>query len=175
MTKKKLHETVLALCTEHNASAKLTDALDALTKPKVGGGSSNVEDYTCFDADGKAAFIFCTYHKKWEPVNAIVETEVDGEIVEEEITLFKANPKAKNGFDRECVEGLKQWKEQAKVFNTSKSAIMADVLDEVITGAAGKEAIAALDADRQIHTVRADGLGSDSKPCEDTEATEEEA
>ena len=151
MTKKKLNETVLELCKQHKAPADLTTALDELTKPKVG-GSSNVEDYTVFDGED-VAYIFCAYHKKWEPV-----ANEDGE------ALFKENAKSKNGFERSCIEGDKQWKAQAKVFNTSKAAIMQDVLDEEKTGSEAKEEIAALEEARQIHTPREDGLGTEERP-----------
>ena len=158
MTKKKLHETVLELCETHNAPEALTAALSDLTKPKVG-GSSNVEDYTCFDTDGNVEFVFCTYHKRWEPV-----TDTEGNPV------FKANEKSKNGFERSCIVGGKQWAEQAKVFNTSKAAIMTDVLDEVMTGAEAKDAIAELETARQTHLDREDGLGLVDKPCGTEEA-----
>ena len=156
MTKTKLHETVLALCATHEASEVLTNALSELTKPKVGGKSS-VEDYTVFNEDGSVAYVFCSYHKQWEPV--AVENE-DGEIVE----LFKTDAKSKNGYTRSCIDGDTSWREQAKVFNTSKNAIMQDVLDEVITGAEAKEQIGALTAARQVHTDREDGLGETERP-----------
>ncbi len=164
MTKKKLHETVLELCSEYKANKALTDALSELTKPKVG-GSSNVEDYTCLDADGNVTAIFCAYHKRWEPVTTIVETE-DGDT---EISLFKASEKSKNGFERSCIEGDKQWKEQAKVYKASKDAIMTDLLDANIDAENAKAAIASLEAARAIHTPRVDGIGSEESPCANTE------
>lgn len=155
MTKAKLHETVLGLCATHNATEELTAALSELTKPKVG-GSSDVSDYTVFDGED-VTYIYCAYHKKWEPVT--VEYE-DGEIV----PLFKASTKSKNGFDRSCIQGDKQWKEQAKVYKASKDAVMTDLLDEKITSGEAKETIADLDAARAEHTPREDGLGSDERP-----------
>lgn len=155
MTKAKLHETVVELCSTHKASAELTAALSELTKPKVG-GASDVTDYTVFDGE-EVAYIFCTYHKKWEPV--AIEGE-DGEIVE----LFVKDEKSKNGYRRYCAEGEAQWKEAAKTFKASKEAIMVDVLDEKLTGAEAKEAIDALQAARDEHPPRTDGLGSDEKP-----------
>jgi hypothetical protein len=155
MTKAKLHETVLELCKTHKANEKLTAALSELTKPKVG-GASDVTDYTVFDGEA-VKYIFCTYHKKWEPVAA--ENE-EGELV----SLFVEDAKSKNGFRRYCAEGEAQWKEAAKVFNTSKAAIMTDVLDEKLTGSEAKEQIDALQAARDEHPARTDGLGSDEKP-----------
>jgi len=154
MTKKKLNELVLAACTEFGASAELTAKLNELTAPKVGGGASDVNDYTCFGEDGKPEFIFCNIHKKWEPV-------VDAEGNE----LFKVNEKVKNGYDRECMEGTAAWKEANKSVKASKTAIMQDLLDEVITGAEAKEQIAALGDIRSHIGPREDGLGQDEKPC----------
>lgn len=156
MTKAKLHETVLELCSTYKASEKLTAALSELTKPKVG-GSSDVSDYTVFGEDGSVKFIFCTYHKKWEPVVAL---DADGE----EFELFVKDEKSKNGYRRYCDMGDKQWKEAAKTFNASKAAIMTDVLDEKLTGAEAKIEIDKLQAARDIHQPREDGLGSDEQP-----------
>lgn len=155
MTKTKLHETVLGLCAEFKATEALTNALSELTKPKVG-GSSNIEDYTVLDGD-TTTHIFCAYHKQWEPV--VVEDE-DGEIEE----LFKTSDKAKNGYERSCIQGDKQWKEQAKVYKASKDAVYVDLLDENVDAAGAKAAIASLDAARATHTPREDGIGSDDKP-----------
>jgi len=162
MTKAKLHETIVALCVEHKVSAKFTEAISELTKPKVG-GSSDVNDYTCFDTDGAPEFVFCTYHKQWEPV---VAEDEDGE----EFNLFVADAKSKNGLRRFCDMGDKQWKEAAKIFNASKTAILADVLDEKLTGSEGKAAIAELQTARDVHAERTDGLGENDKPCGEAEA-----
>ena len=151
MTKTKLHETVLTICETHGATAELTAALSELTKPKVG-GSASVEDYTAYDGE-VVTHVLCTYHKQWEPV-----ANDDGD------ELFKTSDKTKNGYERSCIEGEKQWKEQAKVFNTSKTAIVTDVMDEVITGPEGKAAIAELQAARDNRLAREDGLGSTDKP-----------
>ncbi len=163
MTKKKLHETVLEICSEHKASAKLTDALSELTKPKVG-GSSDVNDYTCFDTDGNVTHVFCTVHKKWEPVAGVDE---DGE----DFGLFVADEKSKNGLRRYCDEGDKAIRELSKTRKASKSAIMQDLLDEEITGAEAKEAIADLEATNLSDAAgtRVDGLGQDDKPCVEAE------
>ena len=159
MTKKKLHETVLELCTEFKASAKLTQALSDLTIPKVGGG--DVNDYTVFNEDGTVAFIYCNTHKQWEPVTAIGVDE-DGEDVE--FDLFKSDEKAKNGYWRDCNEGIAATKAKSKIFNVSKAAVMQDVLDEVITGTEGKASIADLELAKAVIEAREDGLGTEDKP-----------
>jgi len=173
MTKAKLHEEVLSLCNTHNASKKLTEALSELTKPKVG-GSSDVNDYTAFNEDGSVAAIFCTYHKQWEPVSAVrtvdaVEADEEAgteavEAYEEDFNLFVEDTKSKNGFRRYCDAGDKQWKEAAKLFKTSKEAIVTDILDGEMSGADGKSALEKLQEARDIHTPRVDGLGEDNKP-----------
>ncbi len=165
MTKAKLHETLINGLTELKASAKVLEFVDDLTKPKLGGGSS-VEDYTVVNEQGETEFIFCAYHQLWEPV-----ANEDDEL------LYRENAKVKNGYDRSCIEGGKQWQAQAKIFTASKAAIITEVLDTVITGSEAKEAIAKLDADRQIHTPREDGIGEDERPVleyEDEDDIEDE-
>ena len=167
MTKLKLHETVLEICATHKASAKLVAALSDLTKPKAG-GSSDVNDYTVFAEDGKTVeYIFCTVHKKWEPIVA-----VDAE--DKEFDLFKTSDKTKNGFERECIDGAKAWKTAAKARKTSKDGIMQDLLEEEISGTEAKELIAKLETTSIVDSVpaRADGLGEDDKPS-GTEAAAE--
>jgi len=161
MTKQKLHEEVLALCTTHKAPAKLVEALSELTKPKVG-GSSDVADYTVFNSDGVITHIFCTYHKMWEPVSTIVLNEDDEEV---SVSLFKENDKTKNGFERECIEGTTSWREQTKVFKTTNDAVVADMLEGAIDNVKAKELITIATEARAIHTPRADNLGSAERPA----------
>ena len=159
MTKKKMNETIVELCVAHKASAELTAALDELTKPKVG-GSSDVNDYTVFDGED-VAYIFCTYHKKWEPISSEVEDE-DGEVIE--VALFKANTKSKNGYERACNEALSQWREQAKVFKSTNEAVVADLLEGAIDNIEAKSLIADAETARAVHVPRVDALGTDDKP-----------
>ena len=162
MNKTELNKALIEGLTNLGASDEAIAFVDGLTKPKVGGGSSDVEDYTVFDSEGNPAYIFCTYHKKWEPVTKIVVDEETGE--EEEVNLFKVNEKAKNGFSRECNDGLKTWKEQAKVYKATKDAIISDLLEGTVSNEDAKELIAAADAARADHPAREDGLGEDEKP-----------
>ncbi len=119
----------------------------------MGGGSSDVNDYTVFDEEGNPTFIFCTYHKKWEPVQ-------DGEGED----LFKTLAKSKNGFQRECADGLGSWREQSKVYKATKDAAINDLLEGAITNEEAKELIAGAEADRALHIDREDGLGTEDKP-----------
>ena len=166
MTKKKLHEEVLALCAKHKASGKLTEELSALTIPKVG-GSSDVTDYTVFDEESQPTHIFCNYHKKWEPVTAVDEDE-------NEVVLFDADEKGKNGYKRYCIMADSQYKEASKVFNASKKAIMDDVLDGKMEGPAAKVQIDELTTARATHPEREDGLGETDKPGSDAKVEETE-
>lgn len=152
MTKTKMNEMVLAACKEHGASDELTKVLNDLTAPKVGGGSSSVEDYTVYNADGSAAYIFCNTHKLWEPV-----------VDEDGVELFKRDDKAKNGFYRDCNEGIAQNREIGKILKASKDAVMADVLEGIITGPEGKAKLEEIDAGR-VTPERTDGLGDLERP-----------
>ncbi len=153
MTKTELNKALIAGLIELGVSQDAVDFADGLTKPKVGGGSSDVNDYTVFDEEGNPTFIFCTYHKRWEPVQ-----DAEGE------NLFKVNEKSKNGFTRECNDGLAAWREQSKVYKATKDAAINDLLEGAITNEEAKELIATADADRALHTDREDGLGSEDKP-----------
>jgi len=161
MNKTELNKALVDGLTELDATQEQIDFVDGLTKPKVGGGSSDMADYTAVDEAGAVTHIHCTYHKKWEPVSKTVTNE-DGEEIEE--SLFKENPKAKNGFARECNDGTASWREQAKVYKSTKDAIIADLLEGAISNEEAKDLIADADAERAVHVEREDGLGEDDKP-----------
>ena len=148
MTKTKLHKEILRLCKEHNAPEPLIEALDELTRPRPAGGAS-VSSYTCFDEDGSPQYIFCTYHKKWEPVE-----------------LFERNEKSKNGYERVCIVGVQASKDALNTFNATKRAIMQDLLDEKITAEEAKNLIANAEEVRYTRVPRPDGIGEDERPCD---------
>ena len=152
MTKKELHTEIVALLTGKVDEETLAK-VDELLKPKVGGGKSTPEDYTVFDEDGNAVFIFCNVHKKWEPV-----------VDDEGNLLFKEDPKAKNGFRRYCIEGDKQWNAAAKAFKASKEAITQDLLNDEIDSATARKLIEEAEEARKQPLVREDGIGEDERP-----------
>lgn len=153
MNKTELNKALVAGLIDLGASDEAVSFVDRLTKPKLGGGSSDVNEYTVFGEDGVPTHVFCTYHKKWEPVE-----DAEGE------ALFKANEKSKNGFLRTCNEGEASWKEQAKVFKATKDAVISDLLEGEIDNDSAKELIAAAETDRAVHSDREDELGTDDKP-----------
>jgi len=162
MNKTELNKALVDGLTDLGASPEAIDFVDGLTKPKAGGGSSDVADYTAFNEAGDVTHVFCTYHKKWEPVSTIETDEETGEEVE--VALFKENPKAKNGLARECNEGLSVWKEQAKVYKSTKDAVIADLLEGAVDNETAKGLIAEADAARAEHADRVDGLGTEERP-----------
>jgi len=153
MTKKELNVAILAGLTELNATPEQLAFVDGLTKPKIGGGSSNVNDYTVYDEDGTVTHIFCVYHKKWEPV-----VNEDGE------ELVKPNDKIKNGYTRECIEASTAWKEQTRTYKATKDGIMLDLLEGEVSPEDSKKLLATAETARAVHTDRSDGLGTDDKP-----------
>jgi len=153
MTKTELNKQLVEGLQGLGANEEQIAFVDELTKPKAGGGA-DVNDYTVFNEDGSPEYIFCTYHKKWEPV-----TDEDGE------ELFKANEKSKNGYTRECTEGLSAWREQAKVFKSTKDGVIKDLLEGEIDNDTAKSLIADAETARAVHTDREDGLGEDEKPA----------
>ena len=153
MTKTELNKALVEGLANLGASDEAISFVDGLTKPKVGGGSSDVNEYTVFNEEGTPTHIFCTYHKTWEPVED-----------EEGNPLFKTNDKAKNGFVRECIDGTTAWREQAKVYKSTKDSVISDLLDGEIDNDSAKELIADAEAARSVHTAREDGLGESEKP-----------
>ena len=152
MTKRELFDAITALNTKYELPEEYEATLIAMVKPGTGGGK-DVSDYTVFNEDGEPEFIFCNLHKKWEPV-----FNADGE------PLFKEDAKSKNGYQRDCIEGVVSFKELNKQIKASEKAIIADVLDGNVTPEEGKEAIANLGDVRSNIPPREDGLGSDERP-----------
>jgi len=153
MAKKDDYEFVSNWLEANGIEGDAANELKGHFEPRRGGGAATPEDYTVFDAEGNPAYVFCTVHKKWEPV-----TDGEGK------PLFKENAKSKNGLSRYCIEGDKQWKERAKAFKASKDAVLQDLLEGEITGDEAKELITAAEKARKGDFVRADGLGEDERP-----------
>lgn len=153
MNKTDLNKKLVDGLTEMGATEEQINFVDELTKPKAGGSGADVNDYTAFDGDGDVTHVFCTYHKKWEPV-----ADEEGEPV------FKENEKSKNGYARECTVGLGAWREQAKVFKSTKDGVIKDLLDGEIENDSAKELLAAAEVARAEHSEREDGLGEAEKP-----------
>ena len=70
MNKTELNKALVDGLVKLGASEEAVAFVDGLTKPKIGGGTSDVADYTVFDGE-TPTHIFCTYHKKWEPTGFI--------------------------------------------------------------------------------------------------------
>ena len=155
MNKTELNKALVDGLKDLGANEAQIEFVDGLTKPKAGGSGVDVNDYTVFAEDGTTpTHVFCTYHKKWEPTE-----DEDGE------ATFKENPKSKNGLTRECNDGLAAWKEQSKVFKSTKDGVIKDLLEGEIDNETAKSLLADAEAARSIHTEREDGLGEDEKPA----------
>jgi len=152
MTKKAIFEAVVELIKDEVSEEVLAKVSDIL-KPKVGGGKSTPEDYTVFDAEGNPVYIFCTVHKKWEPL-----VDDEGEL------LFKEDKNSKNGYRRYCIAGDKQWQARAKAFKATKEAVMGDLLEGEITNDEAKKLIEEAEAERAEPFTREDNLGYDERP-----------
>lgn len=149
MTKKALNLAVLELCEAHGAPAGLTQALNELTVPKVG-GSSDVNDYTCFGEDGEVAYILCNVFKQWLPVSH-----------------FK-DGKAANGFSRYSDEGRTDLNGRNKIYKAGKKAVIDDLLEDKISNEDAKEALAELEATRIVVGEAPEDAVAE-KPCADVE------
>ena len=157
-SKKEVLATVVGIIEGHVSEDVMAQVVEAL-KPKAG-GKANVEDYTAYAEDGTTiTHVFCTIHKKWEPVE-----NAEGE------ANFREDAKSKNGLQRYCIEGATQWNAAAKAYKASKDGIMTDLLEGEIDNIQAKELIEVADAERKEPFVREDGAGEDEKPGVEAEA-----
>lgn len=144
-----MNAKVVELCELHEAPEALTKALNELTAPKPG-GSSDVNDYTCFDEDEKPVSILCNVFKLWFPVEEFKEG------------------KAANGFSRYSNAGREDYKARAKAYKNGKNAVIADLLEGKLTNDEAKEELANLEVARQtVGGAPENGLAE--KPCGETE------
>jgi len=130
-SKKEVLELVLEKCSEFNAKQPLVDALTAILAPKTAGATVNVEDVTQKDASGNITHILCSVSNKFLPAT---------------VDFFYEDKGGKG------ILGLKRLSRQAegirkthlRTVQVSEKAIVADILDGVITNEAGKAKIEAL-------------------------------
>ena len=129
-TKKEIFALAMVLCEQEGASEALIKGLTDLLAPKTGGAKVNVEDV--FNADEN--LLQCSVSGVWLPATA---------------EYFYEDKSGKSPFN-----GLRRLSRQAesirktfdKQLKASKNAIMADVLDGVISPEEGKERVEELKA-----------------------------
>lgn len=136
-SKKDIYEGALDILRKHNVAETkpLFIELKELLEPKKGGNAVDLSEYVTFDDMGKAVKISC---------------RLSGVEFEANATNFYSDKNSKI----ECANGdmvyphsreaIKVKNDFAKTIKASKDAITADVMNEVITPAEGKERMAAL-------------------------------
>jgi len=119
-TKKETFEGAMALCKEHNAPAKLVEALTGLLEPRSAGMKVNLAEVTKMQGD-KVTHIMCSVSGKFLPAT------------EDFFYVEKAEGKGINGLKRLS----KQAESIRKTFNrqkeASKNAIISDMTAEGAT------------------------------------------
>lgn len=136
-SKKDIYEGALDILRKHNVgeTKPLFIELKELLEPKKGGNATDLSEYVTFDDNGKAIRISCRFSG--------VEFEANA-------TNFYSDKNSKiecaNGdiVSPHSREAIKIKNDFARTIKASKDAITADVMNEVITPAEGKERIAAL-------------------------------
>ena len=69
------------------------------------------------DEEGNVTYVYCYYHKKWEPVEHIAYGK-------------KAN--TATGLNTMCKEGVSAWSKQQRVYNKAKHDLLEQVADQTI-------------------------------------------
>lgn len=113
------------------------------------------------NAKGEIQFIFCSYHKKWEPVSAtapIFDEEGNDTGKTEMVTLF-GKAQTPSGFARSCKEGAKSMNGGARDLRKQKDEITQGWIAGEIPEADAKKALQELEATIVTHKEREDGLG----------------
>lgn len=134
-SKSEILATVVATCEQFQASKKLIEALTEVLKPKTAGAVVNVDEVTQKDASGNITHLLCSVSGKMLPATAD----------------FFYEDKAGKG-----ILGLKRLSRQAegirkthlRTVQVSEKAIVADILDGVITNEDGKAKIEKLRASK---------------------------
>ncbi len=122
-------------------------------------------DVTIKDDEGNIHFIYCSYHKKWEPLNGQVpaldeEGEPTGEMVDVE-NFGKA--KTPYGYTRVCKEGAKNQNTGAREVRKQKDEVTKNWMAGEVSEEDAKAALAELESIEGSVVARVDGIGFDTK------------
>lgn len=148
-SKKEVLELVLEKCVEFNAKQPLVDALTAILAPKTAGAHIDIDEVTLKDDNGNITHLLCS---------------VSGKMLPATLDFFYEDKTGKgiNGLKRlsRQAEGIR--KTHLRTVQTSEKAIVADVLDLVISTEDGKAKIEALRASKPDFSPVSDVLEEDS-------------
>lgn len=133
MTKTELFTAVMTACEAHNAKPRLVEALTALLKPKTAGVSVNLDEVTRKNDAGEIVEIQCSVSGVFLPATA------------EYFYEDKAG-KGINGLKRLSRQAESIRKTHLRTVQASERAIVADILDGVISNEEGKAKIEAIRA-----------------------------
>lgn len=133
MTKRELFEAVMTACETYNAKPKLVEALTALLKPKTAGVSVNLDEVTRKNEAGEIVEIQCS---------------VSGVFLPATVEYFYEDKTGKgiNGLKRLSRQAESIRKTHIRTVQASERAIVADILDSVISNEDGKAKIEELRA-----------------------------
>jgi hypothetical protein len=151
MTIKKAYADIISYL-EANMEQTVADVLPtvvSMASAKVGGGKSSSNH--AVDADGNPIYIFCYYHKKWEPLAEIEYGTKKG---------------TSTGFNTMCKEGVSQWTRQ----NNAAKQAAANLLKQVANGEVSPAEIPAkqaeIEAERAQILPHSSGIGFDELPAD---------
>ena len=149
---------VVALLTAEKVSAEVIAKVNELATTSLREGPAEV---TLKNAKGEVQFIFCSYHKKWEPVSTMVKVfddEGNDTGKTESANLF-GKAQTPSGFARSCKEGAKAMNTGARDLRKQKDEITQGWIAGEIPEDEAKKALQELEATTVEHKEREDGLG----------------
>jgi len=122
-------------------------------------------DVVIKDDEGNVLFIFCSYHKLWEPLTGTIaaldeEGNETGEMIDAD-NFGKA--KTAYGYTRTCKEGAKSQNGGARELRKQKDDITKNWLAGELDEDEAKAALSELEALDSSVTAREDGIGFASK------------
>ncbi len=149
---------VVALLAAEKVSAEIIAKVNELATVSLREGPAEV---TLKNSKGEVKFIFCSYHKNWEPVTAeadIYDDEGNATGETEMVNLF-GKAQTPSGFARSCKEGAKSMNTGARDLRKQKDDITKGWMAGEIPEADAKAALQELEATVVVHKEREDGLG----------------
>tara|TARA_R110000824_G_C15233132_1_gene679128 strand:- start:41060 stop:41554 length:495 start_codon:yes stop_codon:yes gene_type:complete len=132
-----------------NANELVGDILPqivALASAKTGGGGGKATTFHK-NEDGVIVAIRCYYHGLW---------------MSPEVAEFGKKASSATGFNSMCKDGVSKWTKQERTAKAAKEQLLQDVMSEELASTDLADAMANVEAERELRVAREDAYGFDS-------------